>query len=73
MVPWGLVTRQEGHWGLPGSGAAEQLGSQVFPSRSLGLYRVLCLEETGKMFLYPLTLALFNWSFPTHKDAFLVP
>lgn len=58
MGPSGLMLHQEGCWSLPGSGAAEQLGNWVCPSRTAGLDRALglgwllaakSLEEVGVM------------------------
>lgn len=47
MGPRGLMLHQEGCRSLSGSGAAEQLGNKVCPSRTAGLDRALGLEEKG--------------------------
>lgn len=66
------MSHPEGHWGLPGSGAAGQLGSWVVPLRTTGLCRALGLEEMGKMPQYLLTLVLVTFFFPVCKNAFLI-
>lgn len=63
MAPKGLVCPQGCPWSLLGSEDADQLGCQVFPSRTTDLYSVLHLEEIGKMPLYWLSLVLLTWHF----------
>lgn len=48
MAAKGPVHRQGCPWGLFGSDAVDWLGSRIFPLRTAGLYRALCLEEIGK-------------------------
>lgn len=60
MAPKELV-RPQGHpWSLAGLEVVDWLGSWIFPSRTAGLYRMLDLEEIGKMPLYWPTLFLFT-------------
>lgn len=69
MALKGLVGPQGCPWSLLGSEAANRPGRRVVPSRATGLYRVLDLEETGKVPLYRPTLVLFTWHCAGQKQA----